>query len=256
MLVLRPRDPRARQPPGRASGNRGTPLPPVIGGFAAAPPERRLTPMPRVPIRAYTDYLTGDRLAWIGHGNTAQPARPAAPRGRRRARLLLVMAGLVPLLSSLSRDGLRSRGRHCRRPLELRCAPHRHARTCSTGVRFNFGTGSTPTRETISALLLSPRTCSGVQACPGPRSGETGRERSLTAWTPEQVRGDSGGQKRKARACRNPCPDPAHGPVTRFHQRLAPGPAHLNPTAMEQVRASTPGHRLVPSRLAPRCSKT
>ena len=55
--------------------------------------------------------------------------------------------------------------------------------------------------------------------------------------------GDDGGtgaateRRRAPRARRNPSLDPADGPVTRFYQRLAPGPAHLNRTAMEQVRA-------------------
>ena len=34
----------------------------------------------------------------------------------------------------------------------------RHARTCSIAVRFNFGTGSVATGETVSAPPLSPRT--------------------------------------------------------------------------------------------------
>ena len=51
--------------------------------------------------------------------------------------------------------------------------------------------------ETISAPPLSPRTCSGVQACPDCDPGETGRERRLTVWTPEQVRGDNGGKDGK-----------------------------------------------------------
>ena len=60
--------------------------------------------------------------------------------------------------------------------------PHRfsrHARTCSTAVRFNFGTGCAPMSETVCVPLLSPRTCSGVQNAPEtgarPRIGLPGR---------------------------------------------------------------------------------
>ena len=111
------------------------------------------------------------------------------------------------------------------------------ARNKSIAVRFNFGTGSVPTGGTVSAPPLSPRTCSGVQACPGPRSGETGRERRLTVWTPEQVRGDSRGHERAVRASRNPSLDRTDAPETRLYQRLAPDPPKLNRTAVEQVRA-------------------
>jgi len=57
-------------------------------------------------------------------------------------------------------------------------------------------------------------------------------------------------------AGRNPCPNPASGPVTRLYQRLAPGPAHLNRTAMDLFRVSTSLGRFVRSRFAPRCRKT
>ncbi len=45
------------------------------------------------------------------------------------------------------------------------------------------------------------------------------------------------GQGRQVRACGDPCPDPADAPISRPEQGFAPGPAHINWTAVEQVRA-------------------
>ena len=108
----------------------------------------------------------------------------------------------------------------------------------------------------------SPLPCCHPGLVPGSRPapdrdpGKAGRERRLTVWTPEQVRGDNRGQGRKARARRKPCPDPADGLETRLYQRLATGPAHLNRTAVDLFRASTSIHRFACSRLAPRCRET
>ena len=84
----------------------------------------------------------------------------------------------------------------------------RHARNKSIAVRFNFGTGSVPTNGTVSAPLLSPRTCSGVQACPGPRFGaglDPGSSPGMTA----------GGRRREMPGCRNPGLDPRGPPEGR-----------------------------------------
>ena len=54
-----------------------------------------------------------------------------------------------------------------------------------------FHAVSSPMSETVSVPFLSPRTCSGVQN--DPETGARPPDRLAAAWTPEQVRGDSGG---------------------------------------------------------------
>ena len=87
----------------------------------------------------------------------------------------------------------------------------RHARTCSTAVRFNFGTGSVPTGGTVSAPLLSPRIKSGVT------TGGQGR------------RGDAGAANFASRSARSV------GNL-RYTGR-SPGPPKLNRTAVDLFRA-------------------
>ena len=124
----------------------------------------------------------------------------------------------------------------------------RHARTCSTAVRFNFGTGSGRQTGPSPALRRHPGLVPG--------SRETGRERCLWSWTPEQVRGDNKGYGRAVRASRYPSLDRTGAPEIRLYPRLAPGPPKLNRTAMDLFRASTSLRRLARARLAPRCRKT
>ena len=75
--------------------------------------------------------------------------------------------------------------------------PHRfsrHARTCSTAVRFNFGAGCAPMSETVSAPRCHPGLVPGSRMPRKP--GLAPRHRlARPNWTPEQVRGDSGGTR-------------------------------------------------------------
>ena len=71
----------------------------------------------------------------------------------------------------------------------------RHARTCSTAVRFNFGTGSVPTGGTVSAPCCHPGLDPGSRPVPDTDPGTTGTALAWLPWTPDQVRGDSGGDK-------------------------------------------------------------
>ena len=94
-----------------------------------------------------------------------------------------------PIFSTVEKWGRR---RRCRRPFSLPATPPglfqcRHARTCSTAVRFNFGTGSVPTRRD----RLHPPSCH-----PGldPGSRAIGTALARLPWTPDQVRGDSKGR--------------------------------------------------------------
>ena len=95
--------------------------------------------------------------------------------------------------------------RRCRRPFPLPATPHRpYQRKAlirikldgrAAGTVYRRGERRPPCRHggTVSPLL-SPRTCSGVQARPPDTDpGKAGRERYLTGWTPEQVRGDKRG---------------------------------------------------------------
>ena len=137
-------------------------------------------------------------------------------------------------------------------------APCRHARTCSTGVRFNFGAGSVPGATLSPPLefrrtpIVMPGLVPGIHVGPPPRPlpARTATPRDVDGRNKSghDVGGDVGGTgaatepRRAPRARRNPCPDPADGPVTRFYQCLAPDPAHPNRTAMDLFRAST-SHR-------------
>ena len=136
-------------------------------------------------------------------------ARPPRRRGR------------VAALSTIVNTGRKSaRRRHFLR----------HARTRSIAVRFSFSAPVPCPREAVSAppvvtpdLIRGPGKPGEGGACgPGPRikSGVT-----------------TGGKERRVWAGCNPCPDPAEGPETRLYQRLAPGPAHLNRTAVDSFRA-------------------
>ena len=113
----------------------------------------------------------------------------------------------------------------------------RHARNKSIAVRFNFAgpgvwlgyprvsgasvrsrLGLRDARTARSCPLLSPRTCSGVQTVKR-RSRPVSPDRGPgQAWTPDQVRGDSGGAETVPFVGTEPVPK-------------------LNRTAVEQVRA-------------------
>ena len=83
--------------------------------------------------------------------------------------------------------------------------------------------------ETVSAPVVTPDLIRG----PG-KPGEGGACGS----GPRIKSGvTTGGQGRRVRPDRDPCPDPEEGPETRLYQRLAPGPAHLNRTAVDLFRA-------------------
>ena len=130
-------------------------------------------------------------------------------RSSRRPLLCPVMPGLVPLLS---------------------------------GLEFRRGFG--PWRDTVSVPRCHPGLVPGSRLAPdlvpgfapdAARGGPSGAAPyAAPLWTPEQVRGDIGGTR--TRAGRAAIRVPGDGPVTRFYQRPAPGPAHLNRTAVEQVR--------------------
>ena len=106
---------------------------------------------------------------------------------------------------------------------------------------LDFSASSAPKRETVSASHCHP----GLD--PGSRA--TGTAFARLPWTPDQVRGDNGGTRAAGDGDRDPCPDPAERPETRLYQRLAPGPPHLNRTAMEQVRARRKKRRGPPTAL-------
>ena len=116
--------------------------------------------------------------------------------GPRRFFRSSVMPGLVPLLSGLTSE--RALCRQAGPSPPLRCHP-------------GLDPGS---RKAGRVRCLRP-----PDRCPG------------QDWTPDQVRGDSGGTGRLVRPCRDPCPDDGGRAAETSPVRLAPCPANLNRTA-------------------------
>ena len=132
------------------------------------------------------------------------PRPPGTVRGDSGALLPPVMVGPGPLVSGL--DGLnRVQG---------------------------LGTGGLPAhrsdRDTDCGTLspaclvppLSPRTCSGVQTCPGPVPGATGTAPARLPWAPEQVRGDNRGAAAVSPIAAEPAPKSkpdSNGPGPTIH---------------------------------------
>ena len=154
----------------------------------------------RIRVRTGTPAACRDTLpgrSKRGAGNAGRRDAPniRSPKGDELARIrfrssgsspraglipAVVMPGLVPLLSGLTSE--RALCRQAGPSPPLRCHPG-----------------------------LDP----GSRLAPDPDPGKAGRERCPWPWTPEQVRGDSGGHGRAVRACRNPSLDRTDPPETR-----------------------------------------
>ncbi len=169
---------------------------------------------------------------------------PKRVRGRSGHLPTACRAGGVDGRNKSGHDGEGPLGKTCPLTGPRQRPPNRHARTRSIAVRFNLRgglcrNGRDRRRPPVVTpdLFRGPGKPGGGGAC-GPRIGVRGRPgpRNKSGVT----RGEQG---RQVRACRNPCPDPANAPVIRLYQRLAPGPAHPNRTAVDSFRASMDGDR-------------
>ncbi len=148
----------------------------------------------------------------LARAHTVMPA-PGSERQRAQGRAewatsgaspFLVMLGKSPLLSGL--DGLDRVQGVGRSGLPT----HRPGRDADCGAPA----------PSVLAPRCHPGLVPGSRPAPDRDPGETGRERRLTVWTPEQVRGDKRGA----------------GPVSPIGTEPVP---KLNRTAMEQVTGMT-----------------
>ena len=191
--------------------------PPALPSLSSCPERVHCCPVQFRPTGRTACVAEGFR--WIGRLGP----RISARRRLSRLRPPAVMPGLVPGIHVLRHRAMDGRGRGGGGTWMPGTSPG----MTTEGER---GAGGCPPRPTLSpppavtpALSRGP----GPQAPPSPGFPGPRLKAGVTA----------GGQGGRMRAGRDPCPDPAGGPETRLYRRLAPGPTHLNRTAMERVRA-------------------